>query len=153
MGAIKNWDHEKALRIIDQHIKVPLVTCEDFMMPYCVFGLTQTSKEQGTWAAETANKILQGTSPADIPFSRNHMTTVWINSRLAEKINFQLEEDLMIKARIEDAPHATRAAIEEGIVPGGGVALIRCIEAVEKLKLKGDEKTGAQIVAKSLSMP
>ena len=102
MGAIKNWDHEEALRIIDQHIKVPLVTCEDFMMPYCVFGLTQTSKEQGTWAAETAIKILQGTSPADIPFSRNHMTTVWINSRLAEKINFQLDEDLMIKARIED---------------------------------------------------
>ena len=57
------------------------------------------------------------------------------------------------KARIEDALHATRAAIEEGIVPGGGVALIRCIEAVNKLKLKDDEKTGAEIVAKALSMP
>jgi chaperonin GroEL len=58
-----------------------------------------------------------------------------------------------IKARIEDALHATRAAIEEGIVPGGGVALIRCIDAVKKLKLKGDEQTGADILAKSLSMP
>ena len=58
-----------------------------------------------------------------------------------------------IKARIEDALHATRAAIEEGIVSGGGVALIRCIDAVKKLKLKGDEQTGADIVAKSLSMP
>jgi chaperonin GroEL len=58
-----------------------------------------------------------------------------------------------IKARIEDALHATRAAIEEGIVPGGGVALIRCIDAVKALKLKGDEQTGADIVAKSLSMP
>ena len=48
------------------------------------------------------------------------------------------------KARIEDALHATRAAIEEGIVAGGGVALIRCIEAVEALKLKGDEKTEAK---------
>ncbi len=57
------------------------------------------------------------------------------------------------KARIEDALHATRAAIEEGIVPGGGVALIRCIDAVRKLKLKGDEQTGADILAKSLSMP
>ncbi len=57
------------------------------------------------------------------------------------------------KARIEDALHATRAAIEEGIVPGGGVALIRCIDAVRKLKLKGDEKTGADILAKALSMP
>ncbi|MCK4294238.1 MAG: hypothetical protein KAY65_13650, partial [Planctomycetes bacterium] len=57
------------------------------------------------------------------------------------------------KARIEDALHATRAAIEEGILPGGGVALIRCIDAVGKLKLKGDEKTGADILAKSLKMP
>jgi chaperonin GroEL len=57
------------------------------------------------------------------------------------------------KARIEDALHATRAAIEEGIVPGGGVALIRCIDAVEKLKLEGDEQTGANILKKALSMP
>ncbi len=58
-----------------------------------------------------------------------------------------------IKARIEDALHATRAAIEEGIVPGGGVALIRCLDAVKKLKLEGDEKTGADILAKALKMP
>jgi chaperonin GroEL len=57
------------------------------------------------------------------------------------------------KARIEDALHATRAAIEEGIVPGGGVALIRCIDAVEKIKLEGDEKTGIDILKKALSMP
>ncbi|HLB73305.1 MAG TPA: chaperonin GroEL [Sedimentisphaerales bacterium] len=57
------------------------------------------------------------------------------------------------KARIEDALHATRAAIEEGVVPGGGVALIRCIDAVEKLDLTGDEKTGADILAKALKMP
>jgi chaperonin GroEL len=57
------------------------------------------------------------------------------------------------KARIEDALHATRAAIEEGIVPGGGVALIRCIDTVKKLKLSGDEQTGADIVAKALTMP
>jgi chaperonin GroEL len=58
-----------------------------------------------------------------------------------------------IKARVEDALHATRAAIEEGIVPGGGVALVRCIDAVKKLRLKGDEATGAEIVANSLSTP
>ena len=57
------------------------------------------------------------------------------------------------KARIEDALHATRAAIEEGIVPGGGVALIRCIDTVKRLKLKGDEQTGGDIVAKALTMP
>ncbi|MEN8126869.1 MAG: chaperonin GroEL [Planctomycetota bacterium] len=57
------------------------------------------------------------------------------------------------KARIEDALHATRAAIEEGIVAGGGVALVRCIDVVNKLKLKGDEATGAEIVANALRMP
>ena len=57
------------------------------------------------------------------------------------------------KARIEDALHATRAAIEEGIVPGGGVALVRCIEAAKSVKLQGDEKTGAEILAKALRTP
>jgi chaperonin GroEL len=57
------------------------------------------------------------------------------------------------KARIEDALHATRAAIEEGIVPGGGVALVRCIDAVNRLKAKADELTGARIVRDSLAAP
>ncbi len=59
------------------------------------------------------------------------------------------------KARVEDALHATRAAMEEGIVPGGGVALIRCTEAVQAsiAKCKGDEKIGADIVLRSLSAP
>ena len=59
------------------------------------------------------------------------------------------------KARVEDALHATRAAVAEGILPGGGVACIRCIDPVEKLaeKLKGDEKAGAEIVARALEKP
>jgi len=59
------------------------------------------------------------------------------------------------KARIEDALHATRAAAEEGIVPGGGVALIRCLPAVEKLRdtLEGDERVGAEIVLKAMEAP
>ncbi|MGA3125537.1 MAG: chaperonin GroEL [Candidatus Korobacteraceae bacterium] len=57
------------------------------------------------------------------------------------------------KARVEDAMHATRAAVEEGIVPGGGVALIRCIPAVDALKLEGDEQIGANIVKRALEEP
>jgi chaperonin GroEL len=57
------------------------------------------------------------------------------------------------KARIEDALHATRAALEEGVVPGGGVALVRCIKALDSVKAKGDEKTGVDIVRRSLSAP
>ncbi|MBN1613116.1 MAG: chaperonin GroEL [Deltaproteobacteria bacterium] len=57
------------------------------------------------------------------------------------------------KARVEDALNATRAAVEEGIVPGGGVAYIRTLAALEKLKLSGDEQVGANIVKKSLEEP
>src|ERR1700688_4656703 len=57
------------------------------------------------------------------------------------------------KARVEDAMHATRAAVEEGIVPGGGVALTRCVNAVDKLKLEGDEQIGVNIVKRALVEP
>ena len=59
------------------------------------------------------------------------------------------------KARVEDALHATRAAVEEGIVPGGGVAYLRCIGALEKLtkELEGDEKIGANIIRRALEQP
>jgi chaperonin GroEL len=57
------------------------------------------------------------------------------------------------KARVEDALHATRAAVEEGIVPGGGVALIRATTAVGDLGLKGDEATGADIVRRAIEAP
>ena len=57
------------------------------------------------------------------------------------------------KARVDDALHATRAAVEEGIVPGGGVALIRAQKAIDTLKLEGDEATGAQIVYRAVEAP
>jgi len=57
------------------------------------------------------------------------------------------------KARVEDALNATRAAVEEGIVPGGGVALLRAASAVDALKLEGDEKVGAHIVRRALEEP
>jgi chaperonin GroEL len=57
------------------------------------------------------------------------------------------------KARVEDAMHATRAAVEEGIVSGGGTALVRCLPALEKLKLHDDEATGVNIVKRALEEP
>ncbi|OFV92760.1 MAG: chaperonin GroL [Acidobacteria bacterium RIFCSPLOWO2_12_FULL_54_10] len=57
------------------------------------------------------------------------------------------------KARVEDAMHATRAAVEEGIVPGGGVALLRAIVALDKIKAEGDEKIGVDIVRRALEEP
>jgi chaperonin GroEL len=57
------------------------------------------------------------------------------------------------KARVEDALNATRAAVEEGIVPGGGVAYLRCLAALEKLKVEGDKKIGVDIVKRALEEP
>ena len=57
------------------------------------------------------------------------------------------------KARVEDALHATRAAVEEGIVPGGGVAFLRCVPSVREMKLKGDEAIGREIVVRALEEP
>ena len=57
------------------------------------------------------------------------------------------------KDRVDDALHATRAAVEEGIVPGGGVACLRCQKAIDTLELAGDEKVGAEIVARAIEAP
>ena len=57
------------------------------------------------------------------------------------------------KARVDDALHATRAAVEEGIVPGGGVAYLRCQKAIDALKLEGDEAVGASIIARAIEAP
>jgi len=57
------------------------------------------------------------------------------------------------KARVEDALNATRAAVEEGIVPGGGVALVRCIASLDKVKATGEEKSGVKILRRALSEP
>jgi chaperonin GroEL len=57
------------------------------------------------------------------------------------------------KARVEDALNATRAAVEEGIVPGGGVALVRCLGALEKIKIKADQKLGVKVVMRAIEEP
>jgi chaperonin GroEL len=57
------------------------------------------------------------------------------------------------KARVEDALHACRAAVEEGILPGGGVSVLRALPSIDKLKLEGDEKIGADIVKRALYAP
>ena len=57
------------------------------------------------------------------------------------------------KARVEDAMHATKAAVEEGIVPGGGVALLRAAKALDKLKLEGDQAVGLQIIRRAIEEP
>ncbi|MCF8391400.1 MAG: ABC transporter substrate-binding protein [Bacteroidales bacterium] len=101
-GAIKGWNQEDAISFVNQYIKVPLITCEDFMMPFVVYGQTKVAAEHGIWAANAAKKILEGKSPADIPIITNQLSTTWINAGLARKIDFRADTILLGKAIILD---------------------------------------------------
>ncbi len=98
-GAIKGWDDADARAFIKEHIRVPVFTCDDFMMVYAVFGLTKVAREQGEWAARTALEILDGKSPADVPVTRNGRTAAWINPVLAGQIGFEPEPGLAGRCR------------------------------------------------------
>ncbi|MCK4919444.1 MAG: hypothetical protein KAS71_00270 [Bacteroidales bacterium] len=99
-GAIKGWNQDEAVDFVCKNIKVPVVTCEDFMMPYAVFGLTKVAREQGIWAAGIAKEILQGGSPADFPLTRNILSAAWLNTSLSEKIGFKPDSILLNNSRI-----------------------------------------------------
>jgi ABC-type uncharacterized transport system substrate-binding protein len=70
------------------------------MMPYAVFGITKVAKEQGIWASKTAKKILKGESPSNIPVTRNQESRIWLNARLAERIDFRPKKEFLDKAII-----------------------------------------------------
>ncbi len=99
-GGIKNWDKNEAVKVVKENIAVPVVTCEDFMMPYAVVGMTKVAREQGIWTAKTAKKILKGMNPTDIPVTRNQESVNWLNKSLADKINFQPDSGILKNARI-----------------------------------------------------
>jgi chaperonin GroEL len=96
-------------------------------------------------------------------WNQNGIKNGWCTS--AESIARRVERELRVggateievkerKDRVDDAMHATRAAVEEGVLPGGGVALLRAIKALEKLKVHNDDqRTGIEIVKKALSWP
>ncbi len=92
-GAIRNWDREEAMALVKENIHVPTITCDDFMMDYCVFGLTKVAKEQGVWAATTALDILNGTPPSDIPYTKNSQWRAYLNQGLADVLGFSLSEE------------------------------------------------------------
>ncbi len=99
-GSISNWDKQAAKKFVAQHIKIPVITCDDFMMSYAVFGLTKIAAEQGEWAGETALKILSGISPADIPVTKNVRSKAWLNKTLSDKIAFEPDTALKNKCEI-----------------------------------------------------
>jgi len=87
-GTIKGWDVEEAKNFIKATIKKPVVTCDDFMMPYAVYGETKIAKEQGEWAAATALAILSGKAAERIGVAQNRLSKRWLNQELAKRIGF-----------------------------------------------------------------
>jgi len=100
-GAISGWNDEQAVPFVEESIKKPVFTCDDFMMNLCVFGLTKVPKEQGIWVAETVKKIINGVSPSQIPETRNHQSTLYLNMKLAIKIGFIPDSALIRKSEID----------------------------------------------------
>ena len=99
-GAIANWQEKEAKQFVEEHISTMMFTCDDFMMPYVVFGLTKIAREQGEWLATTANKILaRELTIAEVEMTRNRQAQLWLNNDLARKIDFQPSEELKEKAK------------------------------------------------------
>ena len=92
-GAIKNWNEADAMAHIQQTIKTPIFTADDFVMDYAVFGFTKVAKEQGVWASQAALTILAGTSPADIPVTKNQQAETYLNETLAEQLGVKIPNE------------------------------------------------------------
>lgn len=93
-GAIRGWDKEAAAAWVRQRIRKPVFTCDDFMMPYSVLGITKVAREQGDWAAQTTLRILAGQSPAQIPLATNQQIRCYFNPGLAGRVGFRPDKDL-----------------------------------------------------------
>lgn len=89
MGAVAGWDEAEAKQWVAEHIRKPVFTCDDFMMPYAAYGLTKVAREQGEWAADAALKILGGARPSDIPLAVNQQARCFVNPELSAKIGFR----------------------------------------------------------------
>jgi len=99
MGAVAGWNEAEARQWVAEHIRKPVFTCDDFMMPYAAYGLTKVAREQGEWAAAAALKILRGAKPRDIPLASNQRVRCFVNPELAEKIGFHPPDERSCEGR------------------------------------------------------
>ncbi len=99
-GGIMGWVDEEAAAFVHKHIRVPVFSCDDFMMQYAVLGFTKVAGEQGEWAVKTAMEILSGRDPKDIPVVENKLAEGYFNPGLAEKIGFHPDRALLDRCQI-----------------------------------------------------
>ncbi len=101
-AAIRGWDDKEAKAFVEENINIPIITCEDFMMPFAVLGVTKIAKEHGEWAAATTKKILAGMSVSEIPVTRNKQSVLWFNQGLADQISLETDKKFLNRARVID---------------------------------------------------
>ena len=96
-GAVTGWNDTEAWEFVFRNIRKPVITCEESLMRYAVFGMTKVEREQGEWAARTALAILDGKSPADFHVTMNQQTRGYFNPLLAEAVGFKPDPELLAK--------------------------------------------------------
>ncbi len=89
-GGIKGWDDREAERFVMQNTRIPTGCLLDWLTPFAFLGATRIAGEQGTYAAETALKILDGASPSSIPIVQNSQADIIINKKLAKKLSLKI---------------------------------------------------------------
>ena len=95
---IKDWKEEEALSFIDEHTKIPTGAISDGVMRYALIGRVKIAEEQGWWAGKTALRILDGTSPADIPIVTNQNSRLYVNMELAKRMGIKFPVALLKEA-------------------------------------------------------
>lgn len=101
-AGIDGWDDDAGAAFVRQHIAIPVGATNDYMMPYAVLGIARDYPEQGVWAAQTALRILAGTAPSDIPVTYNERGRIYLNMRLAAKLEIVFPVELVDHASLFD---------------------------------------------------
>ncbi len=99
-AGINDWDDREAENFALENIKIPVGTTNPWTMQSSLMGLTKIPEEQGEWSAKTALRILDWTKPSDIPLTTNKKGEVFVNLKIAEKLNLVLKPDLLKNAEI-----------------------------------------------------
>lgn len=97
---ISDWDTQVATDFVEQNVRIPISTGLSWMMPVAMLALVRLPEEQGTWAAQTALKILDGTKPTDIPITQNKDAKLFINMRIADKLGITFSKAFLKTAEI-----------------------------------------------------
>jgi len=107
-AGIDDWDTEVARQTALEFISKPTFTTAKWMMPYTTFGFTNLPAEQGEWAADAAIRILNGTSPQEIPLASNKKWEFWVNEEIFDRLETPLGRNLLRKAKRVQIEVATR---------------------------------------------